>query len=382
MSADVRPNLSRNSRCGRVRLTAALPVSMPAAALLATALLAAAPVAAAPVAAAATLEWRGVAAGTLQHSSRPGPQQARLDGVLSYALTAEAVHITDSGLSFGLTATLGSGDYERSLDRPGTAESLTAAELYLSLISGWGRLRLGDEDGAAKRAVDLLPLLSGGGVDGFWRESAGRSGGLAAVDHLGRDSDDATKLLYETPRLLGLRLGLSYAPERRSLSEDIVAPSPIPAEQEIWEVGLNWRGDLGAVSTELAAGWMAGQGGKAGASGSQSLKLAGLVTYGGFSLGGVGFSEQVGLQPGGTTGRNGLSAQLGYDNGPFSLALWGSGTATEGIRLDRQIGVSSSWRMQPGISLGIDIVRHLVRYEHREDDDRKTSMLITVEGRF
>ncbi|MBJ7418339.1 MAG: porin, partial [Niveispirillum sp.] len=195
----------------------------------------------------------------------------------AYAATGEGTVTTDSGLGLSLTATVGSGDYQKSLDRPGRNDQLTVNEVFLTVNSAWGRLRVGDEDGAAKRAVDLLPLLAGGQMDGLW---TGIAGTAPPIDHLGRDSDDATKLLYETPRVMGLRLGLSYAPKRNSLVEDIAKQTPGRLDRDLWEIGLNYQGDIDAVSYELAAGYVTADSRNPLLGDTQSLKLAALALYG------------------------------------------------------------------------------------------------------
>lgn len=316
-----------------------------------------APLALTPAAARAetAVSWRGV--GELAGAyalDRPGTAGDRSGLYAAYALTGEVEHTTDSGLGLGVVATLGSGDYERSLTRPGTTEKATLNEAYLYLISAYGQLRLGDEDGAAKRAVDLLPLIGGGQMDGLW---TGLAGSAPPVDHLGRDSDDATKILYETPRLLGLRAGVSYAPERQSLVEDIAAQSPVPEEEGFWELGLNYRADAGSWSYELAVGYGFADSGGPNLAETETLKLAGLAIYGGFALGAVWFTEEVGLTPGRATEQDGATLMGSYENGPYGLALWVQDAEVEGVRAWRAYGAGLSWRFSEVATLGLDLVR-------------------------
>lgn len=295
-----------------------------------------------------TFDWRGVGQAALVRSG------AGHDVFGAYAVTGEGKLAIDTGLDLSLTATLGSGDYQKSLDRPGRNDQLTANELFLTLNSPWGRLRLGDEDGAAKRAVDLLPLLAGGQVDGLWTEIAAIA---PSLDHLGRDSDDATKLLYETPRIGGLRLGLSYAPRRDSLVEDIARQTPGRLDRNLWEVGVNYQGDAGALSYELAAGYVTADSRNPALGDTDSLKLAALLLYGGFSGGVV-------LVADGDSGRArdddavSTTLQVAYENGPYGATLWWQGVDLDISRDYDAYGLGLSWRIVDQTSLSLDAVRY------------------------
>lgn len=302
------------------------------------------------VASAATTEfdWRGVGQASLLRGG------GDTDLVGAYAITGEGSLTTDSGLGISLTATIGSGDYGKSLDRPGRNDNpLTVNELFVTVNSAWGRLRLGDEDGAAKRAVDLLPLLAGGQMDGHWVRGAA----APPLDHLGRDSDDATKLLYETPRVMGLRLGASYAWKRDSLVEDIARETPVRLDRDLWEFGANYQGDWEAFSYELAAGYAMAEARAPGIADTDSLKLAGLVYYGGFSGGAVWVDD-------GDSGRvrgdkaDSLTLMGGYRNGPFGLALWWQGAESDLTGAYDAVGAGLSWRLFDETSLALDAVRY------------------------
>jgi hypothetical protein len=272
----------------------------------------------------------------------------------AYAATGDATVTTDAGLGLSLTATIGSGDYQKSLDRPGRNDQLTVNEVFLTVNSAWGRLRIGDEDGAAKRAVDMLPLLAGGQMDGLW---TGIAATAPPIDHLGRDSDDATKILYETPRVMGLRLGVSYAPKRDSLVEDIAEETPGRLDRDLWEIGLNYQGDLDAVSYELAAGYVTADSRNPLLGDTQSLKLAALALYGGFS-GGVIYVDDG--DSGRLKGDDATSTTLmaSYENGPYGAALWWQGVTQDISRDYDAYGAGLSWRILDETSLSVDGVRY------------------------
>lgn len=319
----------------------------------------------------------GQAAGV--YATSPAPGGDRWSAYAGYGLTGEMEVTTDSGMRYGLVGTVGSGDYERSLNRPGTNEKVTLNEGYIYLTSAWGGLRIGDEDGAAKRAIDLMPLIGGGQFDGYW---TGVAGAEPFADHLGRNSDDATKILYETPRLFGLRAGLSYAPERDSLVEDLKDPSFVPAEDDFWEFGLNYRGDAAAVSYELAAGYGFGEGGAPGVDDTRHLSLAGLLLYGGFSAGAVWFDDEVGLPGGGGTDVNGLTLQGNYENGPYGLTVWWQTQEADAISDYEAYGLGLSWRVRPEATLGLDLVRYANEPVGPANNDKGVAVQVSGTLRF
>ncbi|MFV3075267.1 porin [Niveispirillum fermenti] len=310
-------------------------------------------------------DWRGVVQGALVRSGDGHNAYG------AYAVTGEGKLTTDSGLGLSLTATLGSGDYQKSLDRPGRDNQFTVNELFVTLDSAWGRLRVGDEDGAAKRAVDVLPLLAGGQMDGLWTEIAAIAPPLT---HLGRDSDDATKILYETPRVMGLRVGVSYAWKRDSLVEDIARHTPGPVDRGLWEFGANYEGDWGPVSYDLAAGYAMADSRNPALGDTESLKLAGQIYYGGFAAGLVWVDDG---DSGRLKGDDATSTTFmgSYENGPYGLALWWQGVDLDVSRDYDAYGAGLSWRVAGDTRLSLDTVRY-------DGGRRGWSGTLGVEARF
>jgi Gram-negative porin len=272
-------------------------------------------------------------------------------GFAAYALTVERRFETSDGGSWGLAATLGSGDYERQGDRPGSGHRLTVSEFYGRWSGDWGRLRLGDDDGAAKRAVDLLPSVGLGQLD---NDRLHKRDMALALSPLGRDSDDATKILYETPRLSGWRIGFSFAPRRRSLFEAIAVREPGPAEDDALEIGLGYQGDWRAFSYEVGFGYAQAQPhGDAGAD-SRSLKLAGAFAYGGFSVGAALASDRGPSRLAGLGGGRSLAGQASYANGPFAIALFGQRVTRAADGNGQAYGLGLAWRIKGDASLALD----------------------------
>lgn len=117
-------------------------------------------------------------------------------------------------------------------------------ENYIFLSGDWGRVELGDNDGAA----DQLDVV---GTSGFTYGMLNNStGGTFNADGVANrntrtaanlnDSSDDTKITYLTPSFSGFTAGISYAPE--SNTGNSVADSA--GGEDHFEVGLNYSGDF------------------------------------------------------------------------------------------------------------------------------------------
>lgn len=131
----------------------------------------------------------------------------------------------ENGMEYGATVQL----------RASTDDSLAADEVTLWVESKWGRVELGDQDGAADAMAYYAPKIGfGQAVDADyddWLDASSKP----AIGPKAMDSDDATKVTYFTPRFAGLQVGLSYAPEldngenilRSSRSDMATATTPV-----------------------------------------------------------------------------------------------------------------------------------------------------------
>jgi hypothetical protein len=108
--------------------------------------------------------------------------------------------ISDSGRVYGVRAETGYGSRR--------SEDLSADELYAYFASELGRFELGRQDGAADVMSFHAPVMALGQVRGDFSEYTGINASLSAAD-----TRDSPKLVYLSPPVRGLRLGISYAPE-------------------------------------------------------------------------------------------------------------------------------------------------------------------------
>lgn len=295
----------------------------------------------------------------------PGHQQGRWDGVAGYGITGGLSTQWD-GTTYGATVRVGSGDYGKSGDRPGNNAKGALEEAFLSATGDWGKARLGQTQGAAARATDLLPLLVGGEMDGFWtRDARARPPGAAlGSPTLARDSADAPKIGYETPRLDGWKVGASVAPERRALGQDLVAPSLIAAESDYWELGTNYRGDWGPWSYEVGVAATHATAGRPDRNDTNTQTVALGLTYGGFTLGTILFNDgDSGLSRSPGAGRQragdtaGMTAQGTYENGPYAMTLFWHASHMANVTEYRAYGVGWQWKWRPDTTFGLDLAR-------------------------
>ena len=132
-------------------------------------------------------------------------------------------------------------------------------ESQLTFSGSWGRLVLGDEDGAE----DLTHVGKGayssagdGGVDGDWVKFVdwnGVNGRMADGPKMALDTGDHTKITYFTPRVGGLQGGVSFTPDTGADGNDLDQDNSGDFENS-WGLGFNYKGKFDAVKVTVGAG--------------------------------------------------------------------------------------------------------------------------------
>jgi outer membrane protein OmpU len=151
----------------------------------------------------------------------------------------------DNGLLYGAKVEL----------QNGSTSSVSTDEASVYLSGTWGRIELGDFDGAADTLAIYAPLVGIEQIDGdaydFLDVTA--STGAATGTRFGAqpffglvkapDSGDATKVMYLTPRFAGVQAGVSYATQLGSDAQNVVSlKSATPGYKDFWEFGANYPG--------------------------------------------------------------------------------------------------------------------------------------------
>jgi hypothetical protein len=209
-----------------------------------------------------------------QDPARPpvGDFGARLDGEAHLQIDGQ----TDTGVTYG-----------------GRLQLLRAAKprdngSYVDIAWAWGEFRLGDYGGAARELSVSAPTIGIGQIDGDLDRFGGPS---ALIAPYALNNDDSTRLTYLSPGILGVRLGLSYAPELTGGGIEIVPAhhiARIDSHRDVTEIALGSTRDIGAVTVVSGVSAVFGDA-RAGshlhdlAGGSAGVKLA----WNGFTAGGA-----------------------------------------------------------------------------------------------
>jgi len=168
----------------------------------------------------------------------------------------------DNGLLYGGKVELQNSTIGSTADARGIGTD--EASVYLG--GTWGRLELGDFDGAADTLKIYAPLIGVEQLDGDYVDFIsvpGTAGGpfantavFGAQPAFGifvPDSGDATKAMYITPRFAGFQAGVSYTPESGSEAQEVVAFENTKAYSDFFEFGANYTGEFAGFGVALSA---------------------------------------------------------------------------------------------------------------------------------
>lgn len=178
--------------------------------------------------------------------------------------------ITDSGIEYGIRAQLRfqSSEAEFSNDLVRGAPDFVD-EVWAYVDMAFGRLTIGLEDGAADSAGIYAPTVSElNRIDDprHYPLQDPLSSSFTAFSpngaHMRTDlngSGDSFKVIYYSPRLFGIQLSGSYAPElSRGLNDLFNGNDQFDEHSDIWEVGVNYQGALSGFDVGVYGGYVAG----------------------------------------------------------------------------------------------------------------------------
>jgi outer membrane protein OmpU len=190
----------------------------------------------------------------------------------------------DNGLLYG-------AKIEVENDGPAGGISTDEASVYAG--GSWGRITLGDDDGAADELFVYAPVVGNGQVDEDWFDFAGP--GIDTDDLLSpTDTSDATKVTYLSPVLGGLQAGVSYTPQSDDEDQSVVGFKAVDPDadenlyKDLVEAGISYKREFAGVSLVLAGAYVHGDA-KEGST-AQDFDAWGVGTqigWQGFKLGGA-----------------------------------------------------------------------------------------------
>ena len=178
--------------------------------------------------------------------------------------------VTDTGVEYGFRAQLRfqSSEAEFSNDLIHGAPDFVD-EVWVYVQTAFGRVTLGLEDGAADSAGIFSPTVSElNRIDDprhFPLHDPDASSFTAFAPngaHMRTDlngSGDAFKILYYSPRLIGVQISASYTPElSRGLNDLFDGDDHFDEQSDIWEVGVNYQGALSGFDVGVYGGYVRG----------------------------------------------------------------------------------------------------------------------------
>jgi hypothetical protein len=276
------------------------------------------------------------AVGATNETLSSGPDRG-YDFFMDAEIHVRADGETDGGTKYGSKVELEADEFN----------STNVDEVGLYFSGGFGRVELGDDDGAEDvMYVGGEDAQAGtGGIDGDTRN-------LASVQF--SDTSDATKATYFTPRLAGFQLGASYTPDTGNFGAGQGTDNNGNLENSVGG-GVNWTGAFGAVNLTLAAVGLLGSGENIPAGGdaqdAQSWAVGGLFGFGGFTAG-LGYNSQD--DQGGEADI--INAGLKYGFGPANVSVGYTYNDTDGLNDDQNvIAASADFGLMPGVVLKGDV---------------------------
>jgi predicted porin len=225
----------------------------------------------------------------------------------------------DSGLAWSLKVEL-----EANTDDEGGGP--TADEVTLTLQGSWGQLFFGSDDGPTdtmKRGGKTAIRNAGSG--GTWRRWINWTTATTRVwsnpDDV-RDTSDATKIAYITPRFAGLQAGVSFSPSRDEEGR-FRDPDDDNSEQSFWEGGINYDQKFDQFRINLAAVGSLADNENDQREDVRSWHVGGMVSFGGLKVSaGYGSDGNRGLAKTSSNGdTNGWDVGVGYNLGAWDFGI-------------------------------------------------------------
>ncbi len=283
----------------------------------------------------------------------------------------------DNGLLYGTKIelqTTGTGANGAS----NTNETTDEASVYIAGF--WGRVELGDFDGASDTLAIYAPLVGVEGIDGDYADFITNTGVANGVTgEMGRqpwggiiknpDSSDATKVMYLTPRFAGFQAGFSYTPENGDEGQSVVGTKNSVGYSDFLEYGINYTGNFDGLTVAASATGTSGNGrgtvgAVAGLKDFSAWQVGGQVGYAGFKLGGGYVDADNFNVPTRTDSgdQHAWHAGASYTTGPIAVGLTyadaegykrAPGTYADQYQV---YGVSGAYTLAPGLLLQSDLM--------------------------
>ena len=229
---------------------------------------------------------------------------------------------TDSGLTIG-------GEIEFTAESDATNN---IDEIYAYVSGDFGRLEVGDQDGAADNLDWSVPKVGFGQVDGDYNNFAGND----STVNLGESSDD-TKITYYLPKFGNLALGISWAP-----LDDEGSTAEITSGEETDQIEVGAKYSMGDIT--LNGAYYQATDNDAGAEDHSTWSVGFTYSFGDFKVG-------AGHANNGASGQTDANADV---NGTTLGATYSDGAMAYGFSVNQTENSAATGQDQDTISFGAE----------------------------
>jgi hypothetical protein len=241
---------------------------------------------------------------------------------------------SDMGLGYGAEIWL-EADVTDDADLQGT----NASKTFLYVDGAWGRLEGGSTlgpDQTLKIGAESIARATGG-IDGDWYyyttnaanhyiatpdlplNYGGPDGAVAFGDE---SEENATKVVYYTPKWNGLQAGVAYVPTEDGSGQTLsLADNTANTSENIWVAAVNYSGQFEGVTVGLAATGNWGDAETAAAEDLSAWQVGGKLGYMGFAAAASYGEWNDSNVAAGLDDSDFWTAGLAYETGPWGVSV-------------------------------------------------------------
>lgn len=300
---------------------------------------------------------------------------------------------SDAGLNYGAQI-----DLEADVTADADGQGLNAARTFVFLDGGFGRFELGSNTGAAQALkVDASNVaVATGGINGAWGYFANvptgnfisnstlplAHGSTAVV----RDetTDNSNKITYYTPRMSGVQLGVSYAPDSADRGQSVGrADANAGQSGDNFDVALSYEGQMGDVSLAAAATGQFGSAETAATEDLQAYNAGASIGYAGLSLAGSYGNWGDSLAASGADADY-WTAGAAYNVGAFGTSVsYLASTVDAGADSDfSNLVVGADYKLAPGLTPYAEVSMYEFDPAGTANDNEGTVVLLGTQVAF
>lgn len=271
--------------------------------------------------------------------------------------------------------TLGAGGNRATL---GEVDIIDEAFMWIENQNVWGRVELGDRDGAVNKMNTTGPFVLGTSIVGvaLIQAASAPAGNQAANPLFAPGFSDATKVTYYTPRFAGIQLGASYTPDDVEnqgrfgigiAAPDTTAVAGDAAQGDIMDLSGNYVNRFGDIGVRANAGYRKGdqESTAVGTFDQKIWVIGGQINYKAWAFGGGFIRTDANVNAGGAANQKKdddlYRLGLTYSTGPWLAGLeYAKRTVDQIAGGEDELtiwGLAARRTLGPGVTMGAGIRR-------------------------